>query len=200
MRVNFLFALALYVTAAVHPARAFADFSVPLAKAAQPEATSAVPRASQDGLSRPPQSTLACPCPAAAAPCCVAANAVAPDGQAANYVRLMARADREGKPLIVYVGVEAREMPGTIVVRWDAYGDGSPRIVVGLPGRGPGGSMGGFHLPAAATDASIAATAFPPAAFATAAVAAPASYRVAPAQFAPAFNSSPCAGGRCPIR
>jgi len=76
------------------------------------------------------------------------------DARPPTYPEQHARAVREGKPLVVWVGQPARPVGGCVSVGCDSFpGAQAPAVVVGLPMAG--GQLRRVDLPGEPTDAAV---------------------------------------------
>ncbi len=78
------------------------------------------------------------------------------DAKPPGYPEQYAKAVREGKPLVVWVGRPVRHLDGCVCVGCDSFpGVGSPAVVVGLPTGD--GRLRRVDLPGEPTDAAVRA-------------------------------------------
>jgi hypothetical protein len=76
------------------------------------------------------------------------------DAKPPTYPEQYARALKEGKPLVVWVGQPTRKVDGCVTVGSDSFpGIGSPAVVVGLPTGD--GKLARVDLPGEPTDAAV---------------------------------------------
>lgn len=78
------------------------------------------------------------------------------DAKPPTYPEQYARALKEGKPLVVWVGQRTRTVDGCVTMGCDSFpGIGSPAVVVGLPIGD--GKLARVDLPGEPTDAAVRA-------------------------------------------
>lgn len=77
------------------------------------------------------------------------------DAKPPTYAEQYAKAVREGKPLVVWVGQPARPVTGCVGVRWDEFpGVGAEAVVIGVPA---GTQLRRVDVPGRPTDAAVRA-------------------------------------------